>query len=860
MRPRILLAISATVAGLGIVLAVGQPGQAQEAGGRALKVTHTQNTTALPAYEVFEITFQHDETYGNPFLDVRIDVTFTSPTGKQMKVGGFHYGSLEKPEIRVTPQGDRRRVDYIFSKANIWKARFAPSELGRWTFSYVFSNVRGESAAGKGEFACVQGKKHNPGFVRQNPDNPFRWIFDDGTPYFPIGLQDGAGDHWGTGSCLSGRSLEGPFRKDPPYQLALPAGPLFVRGPGNNPQNADVYYRRYTQCGFNLARISQRNGFPPLYRDRDHYLVQEAIMMDESLCYFRKYGLHVYYGIFGVDTAGALAYSPDDLPGMEKVKRFVKYTVDRWGAYVDFWEFFNEQRADDRWFAIMIPYLQSVDPYHHPISTSGPRPDLPGIEINAPHRYWQVLPLREAELNCDRWVAGAAQSAKKYGKPIIVGEEGNSIPGMITFQQSLRNLPSFMQELKDQVASNEPSVGKQIWAQMKKADRDTLMQWDPKEPKKTDLENFLIWSLRPILDKKNFYDEKAFQGVHLSARTQELLNQGIDNLTRHQLHELNRRLIEDAYPDYVIKYQDIIPPGVGGVWDPASALRMRLRIWTYFFNEVAIVFWNTSYARDGHWENIWLGPREREYIRALQDFAYRLDKDIRMVPVQVSEPNLVRASGLASSERAAIYLHHFKDHENPVQGLKVTLDIPKAAQGYWYSPENAEILGVFDAPAGKGDLQVPPFTVDIALLITPDQAPDIDQDGIPNNLDPDDDNDGVPDVKDAFPLEPEEWADQDGDLIGDNMDADKDADGVGDDDNRNGIPDHEEMDLDGDGVARTKAVPWDAFPLDPKEWRDTDGDGIGDNADTDDDGDGWSDLEEQKAGTDPLDKLSFPLK
>jgi hypothetical protein len=58
-------------------------------------------------------------------------------------------------------------------------------------------------------------------------------------------------------------------------------------------------------------------------------------------------------------------------------------------------------------------------------------------------------------------------------------------------------------------------------------------------------------------------------------------------------------------------------------------------------------------------------------------------------------------------------------------------------------------------------------------------------------------------------------------------------------------------------VDRAKSVPWDVFPLDPKEWRDTDGDGIGDNTDLDDDNDGYSDQEERKHGTDPLDKLSF---
>lgn len=74
------------------------------------------------------------------------------------------------------------------------------------------------------------------------------------------------------------------------------------------------------------------------------------------------------------------------------------------------------------------------------------------------------------------------------------------------------------------------------------------------------------------------------------------------------------------------------------------------------------------------------------------------------------------------------------------------------------------------------------------------------------------DGDGVPDDQDAFPDDPSEHKDTDGDGIGDNADND----------------------IDGDG----KPNEVDAFPSDPKEWKDTDGDGIGDNADDDRDNDG----------------------
>jgi hypothetical protein len=49
----------------------------------------------------------------------------------------------------------------------------------------------------------------------------------------------------------------------------------------------------------------------------------------------------------------------------------------------------------------------------------------------------------------------------------------------------------------------------------------------------------------------------------------------------------------------------------------------------------------------------------------------------------------------------------------------------------------------------------------------------------------------------------------------------------------------------------------DAFPNDATEWLDTDSDGIGNNADTDDDGDGLTDVFEIAEGTDPLDGTDY---
>ncbi len=83
---------------------------------------------------------------------------------------------------------------------------------------------------------------------------------------------------------------------------------------------------------------------------------------------------------------------------------------------------------------------------------------------------------------------------------------------------------------------------------------------------------------------------------------------------------------------------------------------------------------------------------------------------------------------------------------------------------------------------------------------------------------PDTDGDGVPDSRDRFPDDLYEWDDTDGDGIGDNADL---------------------------------------FPLDGNEWEDTDGDGKGNAADPDDDNDGMPDSWELEYGLDPLDPADF---
>ena len=200
-----------------------------------------------------------------------------------------------------------------------------------------------------------------------------------------------------------------------------------------------------------------------------------------------------------------------------------------------------------------------------------------------------------------------------------------------------------------------------------------------------------------------------------------------------------------------------------------------------------------------------------------------------------------------------------------------------------------------------------------AFPLDPTEWDDADGDGIGSNTDTDDDGDGWSDLEEADCLTDASSAfsvpeDYDGDWVCDIVDVDDDNDGVDDDydcapydasissldcngvcggsssldacgvcdgDDSTctdcaGVPNGDAVidacgvctndpsscgiDSDEDGVDDDD----DAFPDDSTEWADTDGDGVGDNADTDDDDDGWSDQDEVVCGSELLDSGSVP--
>jgi hypothetical protein len=353
--------------GMSLPFSSGRPAQA------GLQASLSLSADTLPCYDIQELALKHNGKYKNPFQEVDLEASFTSPSGVKQVVPGF-YDSEDQ-----------------------WKVRFRPDEAGNWTFTYLMQGSGGFHQEGQGIFTCTPDDAQ--GRVRQHPENPYRWVFENGEAYFPVGLQSCVKTE---GSQLRGGMIDGEKRDDGKARQV----------------SMDEYFRIYGEAGFNLFRFSQSNcSYRLANRSLKNYHLDEILATDKLLSLARQHGFRVMYGFFGFYNRPSAALNGELI---ENEKRFLRYSVARWGVYVDFWELLNESQEPDNWITTMANYVREIDPDNKPISISMPKPELQAINITAPHWYES-----ESELKSDQRVEIKAEEWKRFGKPVIFGEQGN---------------------------------------------------------------------------------------------------------------------------------------------------------------------------------------------------------------------------------------------------------------------------------------------------------------------------------------------------------------------------------------------------------------------------------------------------
>jgi len=116
----------------------------------------------------YEHSFISEQLYKNPIYDIKkLVVTFTSPSGRTKNINGFWDGGQN------------------------FKVRFAPDEIGEWSFKSSCSKEMDRGLHGvTGKFNCIKNDSQLAIYQRgsiQQPKGTYHLSYSDGTPFFYAG-------------------------------------------------------------------------------------------------------------------------------------------------------------------------------------------------------------------------------------------------------------------------------------------------------------------------------------------------------------------------------------------------------------------------------------------------------------------------------------------------------------------------------------------------------------------------------------------------------------------------------------------------------------------------------------------------
>ena len=346
-------------------------------------------------YGVFETALACNEKLANPFTDATMSAEFTSPTGMKVHVSGFCYAP-----------GD-------------WRVRFVPREEGKWTWSAMLAWAGGKNEAA-GAFECKGVEGH--GFLRLSKRNNFRMEYEDGTPFYPIGIQ----------TCnflnpdFDGPNAEGTWRSATPeeWAKAFDGAVNLVRtqlGQGTR-----------DGCAFSIIPAGdKKTGVAPGPVDR--YDTDLSAKLDAAFRVYRPRGMAQMLILFQDmslwgDPASVFGKGRDQVsyksvtaPNMPDQERYLRYIVARFGCFTDAWELFNEDSfAPNDYLAHLAKVVRDADPYAHIITTNYARPKEPWCEIVTWHEY-MGMPANDVDV----YLASQIAVYKSYGKVVQNTEFGN---------------------------------------------------------------------------------------------------------------------------------------------------------------------------------------------------------------------------------------------------------------------------------------------------------------------------------------------------------------------------------------------------------------------------------------------------
>ncbi len=166
---------------LAVMPAVGSGSQTR-ADMRKIEIEAAAKT--LGRYEKLEVLVRAETGYDNPFDPDQVDVAILlkTPGGEQLALPAFYYQDYERRKLNQR----RERANWYYPVGRGgWKARFAPTETGRYTATARLKDRIGITQSESIPFDCLASSRK--GFVRISLNDPRFFELSDGTDLFAIG-------------------------------------------------------------------------------------------------------------------------------------------------------------------------------------------------------------------------------------------------------------------------------------------------------------------------------------------------------------------------------------------------------------------------------------------------------------------------------------------------------------------------------------------------------------------------------------------------------------------------------------------------------------------------------------------------
>jgi hypothetical protein len=322
---------------------------------------------SVAQYEVAEFTFQvptayepsagqPDARYDQDKFDVR--ALITTPDGRTEQAVAFWY---EPVSIVAVSGGTDYQADEAAGK---WKVRYAPLKQGAYQYRIEAIDRTGASpvmhTSAAGSFATTA--PISRGFVRTDPRNPTRFMFDSGDAFLPVGVNMGWSDdpeaYAGHFAAFNEHGMN--FARV--WMLFAHPSPHFQLEWGRGPYSLDVGQVDKVEFG-GIGSYAQENAAKldtllARARANDVYLML-TLWTHHAFWVPDWYPNNPYQAIGPVGADARNFWS--DATARRYFRNYVRYVGARWGAYrhlalVEFWNELDYSAADH-------PYARRPSPF-----------------------------------------------------------------------------------------------------------------------------------------------------------------------------------------------------------------------------------------------------------------------------------------------------------------------------------------------------------------------------------------------------------------------------------------------------------------------------------------------------------------